>query len=311
MIGLLIGLWMSSLEQSVPPDGLLSEAARWGPKAVGSITDRTWSPDHKRIAYILREQNPNSQSNTDWVRETLCVARADGSGARRIVEGGPRWDRSPEIAKWAPDSRHVLYWSNVFGAVSVNADGNPLWDVDIRSKKRRELSKLPGGKVHSFVLQWPELIQFSPNGEVVLIVVGGSRFWYDHKRIRRLDYRTGKGRWLTAEGQTCIWPEWSPDGRTIAYTMIADNDAKSFESGAQSEVWVMNADGLRRRRLASSKTASYYCSEWSGDGRQLNFTREDDSGQRSRWKVSSEGKGLRKVRDLPKDEEALMTSYRN
>lgn len=57
------------------------------------------------------------------------------------------------------------------------------------------------------------------------------------------------------------WPEWSPDGRWIAY--------QSNQHG-RLDVWVMAADGSQARRLTDND-AHDYLPAWSPDGSQMTF----------------------------------------
>lgn len=56
-------------------------------------------------------------------------------------------------------------------------------------------------------------------------------------------------------------PSWSPDGSRIAFAR---------RSGGQSDVWVVNADGSRLRRLTSAPGAESHPS-WSPDGSKIAY----------------------------------------
>jgi Tol biopolymer transport system component len=75
------------------------------------------------------------------------------------------------------------------------------------------------------------------------------------------------------------YPDWSPDGMTIAY-----NDRENYD------IWTVPASGGEPRRL----TTRGYCSEpcWSPDGERIYFAgpyRKNPLGPCSLWYVNSEG----------------------
>lgn len=58
------------------------------------------------------------------------------------------------------------------------------------------------------------------------------------------------------------WPEWSPDGRRIAF--------HSRRTG-NLDIWVMNADGSNPVRLTDDPEHDYLPS-WSPDGKMITLT---------------------------------------
>ena len=74
-------------------------------------------------------------------------------------------------------------------------------------------------------------------------------------------------------------PEWSPDGRRIAFTSDRDGD---------SEIFVMNADGTQQRQVTRNDWRDSDPS-WSPDGRRLAFT---GNGGRTIVVVGVDGRGL-------------------
>lgn len=75
-------------------------------------------------------------------------------------------------------------------------------------------------------------------------------------------------------------PSWSPDGRRIAFVR--------YGSGFSSGIVVMNADGSGVKRLTGG--GRDYLPRWSPDGRQIVFTRVV-RGRHSIWKMARDGRG--------------------
>lgn len=73
---------------------------------------------------------------------------------------------------------------------------------------------------------------------------------------------------LTTTAAAEFWPSWSPDGRHIAYVVVAD--------GVQGEqdIWVMDSDGTNRQDLGLCNGEGK-CGElaWSPDGRRVAYVK--------------------------------------
>lgn len=111
--------------------------------------------------------------------------------------------------------------------------------------------------------------------------------------------RTGESGWgiyaINADGseerrllfhhEALAYPEWSPDGRQIA-----------FHKHQSDEVWsinVMDADGHNEKRLTDSETQDA-APVWSPDGSQIAFTRDEDI-----WLMNADGSDPRLLMDDP------------
>ncbi len=93
-----------------------------------------------------------------------------------------------------------------------------------------------------------------------------------------VDASTPKGLFFQTE------PEWSPNGRTIAF---ASKRAGTFD------LFAMNADGSGTRRLTSTKEDDGQPT-WSPDGDRIAFARGDSA---RLFVISADGSGARRVTD--------------
>jgi Tol biopolymer transport system component len=274
----------------------------------GSVSDLKLGPDGRWAAYYLCENRENS---SDWERISLCCIRFDGRGARRLYTGGSSTQQEPELAGWSPDGKRLLYWEEVAHASSANADGSPLFDVEVRTGKRRLLTPSytrKDGYRDAWMMQRPNTLAFSPNGKYLLLVRGSGRFMVENKRLARLEYATGKMRWLTDPYTAAILPAWSWDGRDIAY--IANPDVRTIVDDVAKRVsrqhlWVIRADGQGRRQLTKDPHYSETEPRWLRGERYIQFIRRENkdiwNGRRSLWSIGADGSCLRWIRNLPLD----------
>ncbi len=96
-----------------------------------------------------------------------------------------------------------------------------------------------------------------------IIFVGGSSY-QDDFGVYRLNLLWGKPLYL-ASAQEVYSPEWSPDGRKIAYVSSAGPSG-----GPPYTIGVMNAYG-RNKRLLTFGEVRCYDPAWSLDGRQIAY----------------------------------------
>ena len=67
-------------------------------------------------------------------------------------------------------------------------------------------------------------------------------------------------------------PAWSPDGKLIAF------DGATFETGGDSQIYLMRSDGTGRRKLTHISAGYTWLPAWSPDGSTLMFERDLSNG---------------------------------
>src|ERR1700683_2661183 len=82
--------------------------------------------------------------------------------------------------------------------------------------------------------------QIAPDGTQVVFVRGKADFKNDRndRQLVLIDVRTRVARQLTWDRKGVSSPRWSPDGRSIAFTAL-DNDEKS----PQDQIFILRLDG--------------------------------------------------------------------
>lgn len=216
----------------------------------------TLSPDGKHLAYARRLD----------ARAQLYL-RDLATGAERILtrdlsrddqEAFAQMDLLPASA-FTPDGKSLVYWSGgkihrlevATGAdrlvpftADVSLDLRPLWRVD---------APVGGPDLAVKLLRWPTL---SPDGRLLAFDALGKIWICDITSAGK----ASKPRRLTKDGVREYAPEFSPDGRFIAYV--------SWSDAGMGHLWKIKAGGGAPLRL--TRTAGHYLNPaWSPKGDRI------------------------------------------
>lgn len=172
--------------------------------------------------------------------------------------------------RWSPEARRIAFYSN-----RDSADPDQLrFDVFVLDDG---IHPVAAGPADDREPAW------SPNG---------ARLVFDSDRSGNYELYsvrpdgTGLRRLTRTRGDESV-PDWSPDGRRIAFSL-------------GGRIWVMSADGSRRRALTRAAGGVDWAPAWSPDGRWLAF--ESNRAMASQrhptneiWIVRADGNGLRRL----------------
>jgi Tol biopolymer transport system component len=220
-------------------------------------------------AICLAGASPGSSAQ-GWCAPRHCLVFAargdiysvneDGSGIVRLTTDSAD-DFSPS---WSADGTVIAFRSDRTGTDAIflmNADGSNVrqW-------------KLPGH---------PEGLVWAPNGRKIAYSGGARDDENTNGDIWVINADgTGYVRVSGRPGYTNEFPSWSPDSRRIAY---ASTQAVRADDHS---LWIVNADGSRRRRLSPAGRHS----SWNPNGHGIVFARAGADGRRRLWLVSPNGK---------------------
>jgi Tol biopolymer transport system component len=246
-----------------------------------------WSPNWRQLALV-----PVRGPDCRWqIRSQIYVMNADGTGLRRLT-WSPHGDG--DLA-WSPDGRRIAF-ARIRGHLTgisggraeiyvVNADGSGL-----RRLAHGIAPALQAGAPSPGLASHPA---WSPDGRRIAFVSNrdGNHDIFvvdaDGGGLRNLTRSRRNHRslqWWGPDG-----PQWSPDGRTIAFRSDRDGN---------DEIYVVNADGTELRRLTHN-SKSDGGPLWSPDGRRILFWRSNNPpgyGIRGDvWVMNADGSGERNL----------------
>ncbi|HEY4643922.1 MAG TPA: hypothetical protein VIH68_04320, partial [Bacteroidota bacterium] len=263
-----------------------------GKKLADSTLSGRWSPDGKLIAYI----GPRGAGGPP-----LWVMNSDGSNKHMVFSdtiGGPGGRVS---MSWSPDGISIAWLRNFIGPSGKYQE---IVIHNIETGKERQLTS---DKKNIDEVCWTakDIILFSSNrggasniwaipadgGNPVQVTKGpgpdlgiqasrdGSRVLYlqqaEFGSIQIGDLSGLNARQITPDDQFVRGPQFSPDGKQIAY-LVDDQDPIKPDS----YLYVVDRDGRNRRQLATT-TAFAVLPIWSPDGRQIAYSYLD-----STWHVT-------------------------
>ncbi|HEY1365546.1 MAG TPA: hypothetical protein VGF23_00450 [Gaiellaceae bacterium] len=257
----------------------LTLLAAAGVAALLAGAGRSWAPDRNgRIAF----QEVTFSAGTPPTVNFLTV-EPDGTDVRQVTDTAAPGGTSENPA-WTPDGEHILFDSD-------RADGFPhLFTMRANGRNVRQLTS--GENFQSS----PAM---SPDGR--LIAFNGQTFDPADSGIHVVDRRggtVGDFRRVTVfpgpdTNGADDEPDFSPDGRRIAF--VREAQTRATAPTAQAAVFVVNVDGSGLRQL-TPYALDAETPRWSPDGRRIAFdvNAEEHDAQHPNdlYVINADGRGL-------------------
>ncbi|HWT01381.1 MAG TPA: SBBP repeat-containing protein [Pyrinomonadaceae bacterium] len=196
----------------------------------------TWSPDGKRLAFMVFKFDPNTGDS----QTRLQVVKADGTDIQTLADNvvDISTDRRSKFS-WSPDGTRIVYVGDDRFTYLANTDGTGYARLPKITTDVKDIDWSPDGT----------RLLYSKFGVIYVVNLDGSGL----TKLRDI----GNG----PDGQTSnSEPAWSPDMTQILFTQSSNN---------YSDVFVMNSDGTAARRLLNVRQTS--APAWSPDGTKLAF----------------------------------------
>jgi dipeptidyl aminopeptidase/acylaminoacyl peptidase len=253
-----------------------------------------WSPDSSRIAFIRSGKEPQDRQ--------VYIIRVNGGEAAKLT------DHKDGVSsfRWGPDGKQVIFLANDLksdadkkkekdGDDAIFVDEGPngqsrgqwsnVWVFNLDDKKERQVTRekmligsydpSPDGK----------RIAFSARRE-------NTRNGSNLSEVFVADLASGAVTRLTANEAPESGPQWSPDGKAIAY--LAPDD-KKWEL-ANSKIWVMDVESKSYRNASAKFDGSIGEYVWAKDGKRIIFNGQ----QGTNWNLYELDLGAGAVKQLTK-----------
>lgn len=207
------------------------------------------SPKQLTQGGMVSQTEPDIAWSADGTHLAFTSDRGGNANIWRIPTAGGRprqvtvTDGEDVFPSWSPDGKYIAFTSNT----------NGHWDIWITPAQGGKAEPLTSELENEWGTTW------SPNGKYIAFNSrktreGTERSYHNNIWIAPVD--GGDATWL-AEGSD---PNWSPDGKTIAFHI-------------EAKIWVVAATGGTPRLVTQDELDTSFRPVWSNDSKEISFFR--------------------------------------
>lgn len=262
--------------------------------AIKDVGAPQWSPDGKWIAFTASEWNKKEVRRDSHI----YLISASGGQPVRLTNG----ERGESSAQWSPDGTRIAFLANRDTAPAAaqaaaqaaapggGGRGNQVWMISINGGEAEKITDeespvsqfrwAPDGKSIGYIVRdtpKDKAEREKRKKEKFDAIVVDSDFSYSHLWTISLDKK--EKRRITEGPFTAAEPQWSPDGRWIAYVVNRGGSQEStftdISEDRNSNIFIISAQGGQPRQLTTNRGPDSQ-PRWSPDGKQIAYVATDD-----------------------------------